>query len=43
MTDEVIKQYITQQEDTDELFRIEGEWLKPASAGAIPALAGMRL
>ena len=40
MTDEIIKQYIAQQEDADETFRIEGEWLKPASAGAIPALAG---
>ena len=25
VTDEVIKQYITQQEDADETFRIEGE------------------
>lgn len=25
VTDEVIKQYIAQQEDTDETFRIEGE------------------
>lgn len=40
VTDEVIKQYIAQQEDADETFRIEGEWLQPASAGAIPALAG---
>ena len=43
VTDEVIKQYIAQQEEADETFRIEGEWLKPASAGAVPALAGMRL
>lgn len=25
VTDEVVKQYIAQQEDADEIFRIEGE------------------
>ncbi len=40
VTDEIIKQYIAQQEEADDTFRIEGEWLQPASAGPIPALAG---